>query len=203
MDPAGIFAMWPGWRIVAPSTPFDYVGLMNSALLCNDPVMVIEHVDLYTQSGPGDLENLDYFVELGKAKVARPGSSITVLTYLTMVQKSIQAAERLGIDAEVIDLRSLDMAGIDWDTIEESVKKTGHVVVIEQGSQTNSYGALLADRAQRRLFDYLDHPVERLYGSESAPSVSKVLERAAFVGDEEIEARLRQMMQDKGETLAH
>jgi 2-oxoisovalerate dehydrogenase E1 component len=203
MDPAGIFAMWPAWRIVAPSTPYDYVGLMNSALQCQDPVLVIEHVDLYNTKGPGPKDdNLDYFIELGKARVARSGSAITVLSYLTMVHKAVAAADEMGIDAEVIDLRSLDITGLDWDTIEASVKKTGHVVVLEQGSQTNSYGAFLADEVQRRLFDYLDHPVGRIRGGEGSPSVSKVLERAAFVGDEEIRAGFAKMMADKGTPLA-
>ena len=198
MDPAGIFAMWPGWRIVAPSTPFDYVGLMNSALHCEDPVLVIEHVELYTAKGPAALEDLDYFIELGKAKVARSGKAVTVLTYLTMVQKAIDVAESMGLDAEVIDLRSLDRAGLDWDTISASVRKTGHVVVLEQGGLTNSYGAMLTDEVQRRLFDYLDHPVARIYGGESSPSVSKVLERSAFVGEEEIGQAFAKMVQDKG-----
>ena len=198
MDPAGLFAMWPGWRIVAPSTPFDYVGLMNSALHCEDPVLVIEHVELYNSKGAAPSENLDYFIELGKAKVARSGSDITVLTYLTMVQKAIGAAESMGIDAEVIDLRSLDRAGLDWSTIEASVRKTGHVVMLEQGGLTNCYGAMLTDEVQRRLFDYLDHPVARIHGGESSPSVSKVLERAAFVGDEEIREAFAKMIADRG-----
>ena len=201
MDPAGVFAMWPGWRIVAPSTPFDYVGLMNSALHCEDPVMVIEHVDLYTSKGPGSPEDLDYFIELGKAKVVRPGKAFTVLTYLTMVHKAVAVAEEMGVDAEIIDLRSLDRAGLDWQTIEASVRKTGHVVVLEQGGLTNSYGAMLTDELQRRTFDYLDHPVIRINGGEASPSVSKVLERAAFVGDEEIRAAFGEMMAAKGAPL--
>ena len=76
MDPAGLYAMWPGWRIVAPSTPFDYVGLMNSALRCEDPVLVIEHVALYNTNGPGPLEDLDYCIPLGKAKVVRQGGGV-------------------------------------------------------------------------------------------------------------------------------
>ena len=92
MDPAGMYSMWPGWRIVAPSTPFDYVGLMNSALLCEDPVLVIEHVALYNSSGIGPLKDLDYFIPLGKAKVVRPGKAFTVLTYLAMVPLAVKTA---------------------------------------------------------------------------------------------------------------
>ena len=201
MDPAGLFAMWPGWRIVAPSTPFDYVGLMNSALRCEDPVMVLEHVELYTSKGIGTDDEFDYFIPLGKAKVVRPGKALTVLTYLTMVEKAVTVADRLGVDAEVIDLRSLDRGSLDWETIGESVKKTNNVFVLEQGPLTTSYGAMVADELQRKYFDYLDHPVMRIHGGESSPSVSKVLERAAFVGEEEIEAAFRQFYSDKGESL--
>lgn len=198
MDPAGLFAMWPGWRILAPSTPFDYVGLMNSALHCEDPVLVIEHVDLYNSKGVGTKDDYDYYIPIGKAKVVRTGQAFTVLTYLTMVDEARQAAEKLGIDVEVIDLRSLDRGSLDWETIGASVKKTNHVVVLEQGPLTTSYGAMLADEVQRRYFDYLDHPVQRVHGGEASPSVSKVLERAAFVQSEDVVAAFRQFMANDG-----
>ena len=199
MDPAGMFAMWPGWRIVAPSTPFDYVGLMNSALLCEDPVLVIEHVGLYNLQGLGAVDDLDYYIPFGKAKVVKPGAKFTVLTYLTMVSAAVEVAQEMGIDAEIIDLRSLDRSGIDWETIGESVRKTNHVVLLEQGPLTTSYGAMLCDELQRKFFDYLDHPVKRIHGGESSPSVSKILERAAFVGAPEIESGFRDMLRDMGE----
>ncbi|MDH3231060.1 MAG: MFS transporter, partial [Alphaproteobacteria bacterium] len=199
MDPAGLYAMWPGWRIVAPSTPFDYVGLMNSALLCEDPVLVIESTGLYGTTGPGPVEDFDYYIPLGKAKVVRPGTAFTVLTYLAMTPKSIAAADQMGVDAEIIDLRSLDRAGIDWQTIGESIRKTNNAVVVEQGPLTASYGAMLTDELQRRFFDWLDQPVKRIHGGESAPSVSKVLERAAIVDIEEIQAGYRALMADKGD----
>lgn len=202
MDPAGLYAMWPGWRIVAPSTPFDYVGLMNSALLCEDPVLVIEHVALYNTTGPGPLEDLDYFIPLGKAKVVRPGTLFTVLAYSAMTPLAVRAADEMGIDAEVIDLRSLDRAGLDWATIGESVRKTNNVVMLEQGPLTTPYGALVTDELQRRFFDHLDQPVKRIHGGEASPSVSKVLERAAFVGLEEIRAGYAQMLADSGRPLS-
>ena len=201
MDPAGLYANWPGWRIVAPSTPFDYVGLMNSALLCEDPVLVIEHVELYAASGIAPVDDLDYYIPLGKAKVVRPGKAFTVLTYLYMTPVALDAAEKMGLDAEIIDLRSLDRAGLDWETIGASIRKTNNVVVLEQGTQTVSYGQILTDEIQRRFFDYLDQPVKRIHGGESSPSVSKVLERAAYVGAEEIAAGFASVMQDKGERL--
>ncbi|WP_067168823.1 alpha-ketoacid dehydrogenase subunit alpha/beta [Microtetraspora niveoalba] len=194
MDPAGIFATAPGWRIVAPSTPFDYVGLMNSALRCKDPVVVLEHVDLYISTGEGPVDDLDYCIPVGKAAVRRTGSQITVISYLAMTGHVLEAVESLGVvDAEVIDLRWLDRASIDWDTIEASVKKTNNVLIAEQGARGTSYGGWLADEIQRRFFDWLDQPVQRLTGGEASPSISKVLERAAVAKSEEVAAELTEI----------
>jgi 2-oxoisovalerate dehydrogenase E1 component len=198
MDPAGVFAMSPGLRIVAPSTPFDYIGLMNSALACNDPVVVLEHVELYQSVGPVPAGDLDYSIPLGKAAIARPGNSLTILSYLSMVKKSIEAVESLGIDAEVIDLRSLDRAGLDWETIGQSIEKTNNVLIVEQGTLGNSYGTWLGDEIQRRYFDWLDQPVQRVHGAEAWPSVSKVLEAAANAGLEDIKRELLKMIRDVG-----
>jgi 2-oxoisovalerate dehydrogenase E1 component len=202
MDPAGIFATAPGWRIVAPSTPFDYVGLMNSALRCDDPVLVLEHVDLYASKGVAPTEDLDYCIPLGKARVVRPGSRLTILTYLAMVEKTRQVVEDLGVDAEIIDLRSLDRAGLDWETIEASIRKTNNVLIVEQGALGTSYGGFLADELQRRVFDWLDQPIMRVHGGEASPSISKVLEQAAFARPGDIEAGIRQAMAAQGAPLA-
>ncbi|MFJ6084984.1 thiamine pyrophosphate-dependent enzyme [Streptomyces sp. NPDC092369] len=194
MDPAGVFATAPGWRIVAPTTPFDYVGLMNSALRCKDPVVVLEHVDLYNASGPGPVDDLDYCLPVGKAALRRTGADVTVISYLAMVGYVLEAVDRLpSVDAEVIDLRWLDRASIDWDTIGASVRKTGRVLIAEQGPPGTSYGSWLADEIQRRYFDWLDHPVERVTGGEASPSISKVLERAAIAQADEVVAKLREM----------
>jgi 2-oxoisovalerate dehydrogenase E1 component len=186
MDPAGIMATNPGWRIVAASTPFDYIGLMNAALELKDPVLVIEHIDLYGESGDIPADDLDYQIELGKAAIRRQGKDVTVLTYLSMVRHSLEAVEQTGVDAEVIDLRWLDRASIDWDTIGTSIKKTNAVLIVEQGARGTSYGAWLADEIQRRFFDWLDQPIERVTGGEASPSISKVLERAAIAKTEEV-----------------
>lgn len=191
MDPAGIFATSPGWRIVAPSTPYDYVGLMNAALRCQDPVLVLEHVDLYTSTGPGPVDDHDYVLPVGKAAVRRPGADVTVLTYLGMVPFVLEAVEEFGqVDAEVIDLRWLDRASIDWGLIEESLTKTNQVLIAEQGAVGTSYGGWLADEIHRRFFDLLDAPVRRVTGAEASPSISKVLERAAIAQKDEVIAEL-------------
>ena len=197
MDPAGVLAMSPGLRICAPATPFDYVGMMNAALACDDPVVVLEHVDLYATSGPAPVEDRDYVVDVGRARVARPGKLLTVLTYLSMVATTVQAAEVLheetGLDVEVIDLRWLDRHSLDWDTISESVRRTTNVVVVEQGARATSYGGWLADEVQRRLFDWLDQPVQRVTGGLASPSISKVLEAAALAQEADVVAALRAM----------
>jgi 2-oxoisovalerate dehydrogenase E1 component len=194
MDPAGIFATAPGWRIVAPSTPFDYVGLMNSALRCKDPVVVLEHVDLYTSMGEGPVDDLDYCLPVGRAAIRRTGSAITVISYLSMVHQVLEAVAQLGdVDAEVIDLRWLDRASIDWETIGESIKKTNNVLIAEQGALGTSYGGWLADEIQRRFFDWLDQPVQRVTGAEASPSISKVLERAAIARSEEVAVKLAEI----------
>ena len=186
MDPAGIFATSPGWRIVAPSCPADYIGLMNTALALQDPVLVIEHVDLYADSGEVPMGDLDYHIPLGTAAVRRTGNDVTVITYLNMVKHSLEAVEQTGMDGEVIDLRWLDRASIDWDTIGESVKKTNAVLIVEQGARGTSYGGWLSDEIQRRYFDHLDQPVQRVTGGEASPSISRVLERAAIARTEEV-----------------
>lgn len=198
MDPAGIFATAPGWRIVAPSTPFDYVGLLNSALRCNDPVLVIEHVDLYNSKGIAPASDFDYYIPLGKAKVVRKGSKLTILTYLAMVEKTRKVVEELGVDAEIIDLRTLDRASLDWETIEASIRKTNNVLIVEQGARGTSYGGILADELQRRVFDYLDQPIHRVTGGEASPSISKVLEAAACARPQDVERAIRMVMAGQG-----
>jgi 2-oxoisovalerate dehydrogenase E1 component len=193
MDPAGVLATAPGWRIAAPSTPFDYVGLMNSALRCKDPVVVLEHVDLYTSTGDGPVDDLDYCIPVGKAALRRDGSDLTIISYLAMVNYVLQAVESVGTDADVIDLRWLDRASIDWDTIGASIKKTNNVLIAEQGALGTSYGGWLADEIQRRYFDWLDSPVARVTGGEASPSISKVLERAAIAQTEEVIATLNEL----------
>jgi len=193
MDPAGIFATQAGWRIVAPSCAADYVGLMNAALALEDPVLVIEHVDLYGTADRVPEGDLDYAILPGTAAIRREGADVTVLTYLSMVGHTLEAVDQTGIDAEVVDLRWLDRASLDWDTIGESIRKTNAVLIVEQGARGPSYGGWLADEIQRRFFDWLDQPVQRVTGGEASPSISKVLERAAIARTEEVVAGLERV----------
>ena len=190
MDPSGVLTTAPGLRVVAPSSPYDYVGLVNTAMALEDPVVVLEHVDLYASSGTGPLEDLDYRLPVGKAALRRQGDELTVISYLSMVQHCLEALDQVPVAADLIDLRWLDRASLDWDTIEASVRKTNRVLIVEQGAVGTSYGGWLADEIQRRLFDWLDAPVERVHGGEASPSISKVLERAAIARTEEVVAAL-------------
>ena len=198
MDPAGIFATAPGWRIVAPSTAADYVGLMNAALALEDPVLVIEHLDLYQRMDQIPAAGLDYIIPIGQAALRREGTDATVISYLSMVHHCAEALDQTGLDADLIDLRWLDRASIDWETIGTSIKKTNAAIIVEQGAQGTSYGGWLADEIQRRFFDWLDQPVQRVTGSEASPSISKVLERAAIARTEEVVAALEVLKQNMG-----
>jgi len=198
MDPAGVFATSPGWRIAAPSCAEDYVGLMNAALALQDPVLVIEHVDLYNEKDQVIAGDLDYVIPPGTAAIRREGSEMTIISYLSMVKHSLEAIEQTGADAELIDLRWLDRASLDWETIERSVKKTNAVLIVEQGARGTSYGSWLADEIQRRLFDWLDQPVQRVTGAESSPSISRILERAAIARTEEAVAGIETVRRNAG-----
>jgi 2-oxoisovalerate dehydrogenase E1 component len=193
MDAIGLFALYPGWRIVVPSTPFDYVGLMNAAIRCDDPVLVIEHQELFQTSGPVPTD-LDYIVPFGRAKIAKAGAQCTILTYGAMVPKALGAAEEAGIDAEIVDLRTLDPYGLDWQTVGKSAKRTGRVLIAEQTTRGTSIGPHLVKGVQERFLDWLDHEIVHISGTHSSPVVSKVLEQAALGGKPEVVAGLKTLM---------
>jgi 2-oxoisovalerate dehydrogenase E1 component len=195
MDASGLFALYPGWRIVAPSNPLDYIGLVNTALRCNDPVLVVEHNDLYQTVGKVPIDDWDFCIPLGRARVVRSGAACTVLTYLSMVQTCVDVAHETGADAEIIDLRTLDPLGLDWATIETSVRKTNRLLIVEQTARGTSHGARIAQEAQERLFDWLDAPVMRVTGTQSAPVVSKPLELAALAGPQAVRHGLEQVLE--------
>ena len=111
----------------------------------------------------------------------------TVLTFLSMVNVALAAAESLDADVEIIDLRWLDRPRLDWDTVGASIVRTNNVLIAEQGCLITSYGGRLADEIRRRCFDWLDAPISRVVGGEASPSIPKILERAAVTGREEIE----------------
>jgi 2-oxoisovalerate dehydrogenase E1 component len=163
-----------------PSTAFDYVGMMNSAVLCNDPVVVFEHTELYQREYRVPVGDRSFCIPFKSARIVRSGSACTVLATSVMVQHAIDAAAHAGIDAEIIDLRNLDHHGIDWDTVGASIRKTNRVVIAEQTARLLSMGATWVAEIQERYFDYLDHEVLRVTGGFAAPTVSRVLNHAAL-----------------------
>jgi 2-oxoisovalerate dehydrogenase E1 component len=198
MNPAGLFGLFSGWRVVAPSNAFDYIGLFNTAIRFNDPVLIIEHADLYGEQCQVPRDRLDYFVHYGKANVVRPGKDVTCLTYLTGVHDAAAAAEELaaeGLDVEVIDLRTLDYTGLDLETIGRSVEKTGLVIIIEQVPRSLGIASRISDEIQERFYDYLDGPVEKIAAPDVPPPVSRALEKVMLPDLELIKQRLRMVGQ--------
>jgi 2-oxoisovalerate dehydrogenase E1 component len=193
-DPAALFALFPGWRITAPSTPADYVGLFNAALQCEDPVLVIEHHALWPVLGEIPAGSLDYVLPPGRGKVVREGLSTTVLAWSHPLHRVLSITEQLaveGIDAEVIDPRWLDRASLDRGLIGRSVAKTGSLVIVEDAPRSHSIGLHIADELAEALHPHLRRPVVRVTGRDVAPPVSKVLETAVLLDDGAIRDGIR------------
>ena len=173
------YANVPGLKVVAPATPYDVRGMLKTALAQNDPVIFVEHSLLYGVKGSVPEE--DYTVPFGSADVKRAGADVTIAAYLRMVPIALEAADTLageGIDAEVVDLRSL--RPLDTVTIAESVMKTNRAVVVEEGWKSGGFGAEVAASIMSDAFDYLDAPVARVAGEEAPMPYNKTLERAAI-----------------------
>ncbi len=195
MSPPGLFGLFSGWRVMAASNAFDYIGLFSTAVRLNDPVLMIEHGKLYADRGEVPADTMDYFIPYGKAKVVREGSDVTVLTYLTGVKDCLQAAAELsseGIRAEVIDLRTLDYTGMDYETIEASLKKTGSVLIVEQTPRSMGLAGRISDEIQERYFDDLDCPVGKVAAPDIPPPVSRALEEVMIPSLTQIKAKIAQ-----------
>jgi 2-oxoisovalerate dehydrogenase E1 component len=188
-DPGGLFALFPGWRIVAPSNPFDYVGLFNAAVISEDPVLVMEHHALYRRKGEVPRNNLDYVIALGKARVLWQGTMATVATYLRGVDYMEMIRDELeetGLSIECIDLRSLDHWSIDYESIGRSLKKTGFLIVVEETSRSMGIGSALADGVQERFFSYLRRPILHINSLDVPVPVSKKLEERVLLNPSKI-----------------
>ncbi len=165
----------PGLKVVLPSTPYDAKGLLKAAIRDDNPVVFIEDKMGYAAKGP--VPNEDYVVPLGVADVKRRGDDVTLIATSSMVQVALEAAEeldRLGVSAEVVDPRSL--FPLDRNTLVESAKKTGHVVVIDEGHERYGAAAELAAVVADGAFYYLDAPVRRLCAMDVPVPFSPALE---------------------------
>jgi len=194
---AAVFTGVPGLRVVCPSTALDANGLLRTAIRCDDPVMFLEHKHLYRQTynkapNPGP----NFMIPLGKAKVVRPGTDLTVITYGALVQRSLWAAreaeEHHGISAEVVDLRSL--SPVDWETISESVRKTNRVIVAYEDSMSWGYGAEIAARIGQDLFSYLDAPVSRVASIDTFVAYAPELEDVILPQTADLRAAMEQIV---------
>lgn len=179
-SPESLFTHVVGLKTVIPSTPYDAKGLLISCIEDDDPVIFLEPKRLYTGPFEGhsdegvkawsaypasEVPEGYYNIPLGKAAIVREGQAVTVICYGTMVHVSLAAARETGIDAEVIDLRSL--IPLDIDTILESVKKTGRCVVVHEATRTSGYGAELSALVQEHCFYHLEAPIERVTGYDT------------------------------------
>jgi len=176
-SPEALFAHVAGIKTVIPSTPYDAKGLLIAAIEDDDPVIFLEPKRIYNGPFSGhhdqpvqawskfkesDVPDGHYVIPLGKAAIAREGKDITIVAYGTMVHVAKAAAEESGIDAEVVDIRTI--VPLDIDTIAASVKKTGRCVILHEATRTSGFGAEIAAQVQETCFYHLEAPIERVTG---------------------------------------
>jgi 2-oxoisovalerate dehydrogenase E1 component beta subunit len=205
-SPEAIFAHVTGLKTVIPSTPYDAKGLLLAAIESDDPVIFLEPKRIYNGpfSGRHDQElspwaghdaaevpDGHYVVPLGKAAIAREGQDVTVLAYGTMVHVSLAAVEETGIDAEVIDLRSI--VPLDIETIVQSVSKTGRCVIVHEASRFGGFGGELSALIQERCFGQIEAPVERVAGWDTP--YPHAFEWDYFPGPSRVGAALRRVVE--------
>jgi len=191
-----VFTAIPGLRVVCPSTALDASGLLRTANRCDDPVLFLEHKHLYLQTynkapNPGP----NFMIPFGKARLAREGRDLTVVTYGAVVQRSLVAAKQLededGLSVEVIDLRSL--SPVDWDAVAASVKKTNKVLVAYEDSLSWGYGAEIAARIGDACFPWLDAPVKRVASTDTFVAYAPDLEDFILPQVEDLVKAMREL----------
>ena len=190
---ASWFAHIPGLKVIAPWSAGDAKGLLKAAIRDPNPVIFLENEVLYGQCFEVP-DSDDWVVPLGKAMIVRPGSQVTIAAFSIMVGKSLEAAETLaaeGIEAEVIDLRSL--RPLDLDSVAASVKKTNRLVTVEEGWPVAGIGSELAALMMEHAFDWLDAPVRRVCAADVPMPYAANLERLALAGPEEIVAAAKEV----------
>jgi pyruvate dehydrogenase E1 component beta subunit len=188
-----VYAHIPGLKVVMPATPYDAKGMLKSAIRDPDPVFFIEHTSLYNTRG--EVPEGEYTVPFGKADVKRSGKDLTIITYSRMLLVAMEAAAKLaadGIDAEVVDLRSL--RPLDIETVVTSVRKTNRAMVLEEDWMQCGMGAEVASRIYEEAFDYLDAPIARLAAAEVPLPYAKNIEHEAFPREEHVVRAARQLL---------
>ena len=183
----------PGLKVVMPSTAYDAKGLLKSAIRDEDPVVFIEHKLLYMEKGP--VPDSDYTIELGVGDIKRPGNDVTLVAWSGMVKRTLAAAEELsaqGIDAEVIDPRSL--VPLDKEMILSSVRKTEHLIIIQEAIRRGGVASDIASIVQEEAFDYLDAPIKILAGKNTPIPFNVNLEKACVPRQEGIVRAVKEIL---------
>jgi pyruvate dehydrogenase E1 component beta subunit len=187
-DYSAWYSQVPGLKVIAPFSAADYKGLLKAAIRDPNPVIFLENEMLYGHSG--EVPKLDdYVIPIGKARIVRSGSHVTIVSWSNGMSYALKAADELakeGIEAEIIDLRTL--RPMDTETIVASVKKTGRAVTVEEGWQQNGVGAEIAARIMEHAFDYLDAPVARVSGKDVPMPYAANLEKLALPSVAEVVA---------------
>jgi pyruvate dehydrogenase E1 component beta subunit len=186
------FVHAPGLKVVVPSEPADVKGLLKAAIRDDNPVIFFQHKKLFAREGP--VPEGEHIVPLGKAAVKRSGGSVTILTYGSGFYMSMEAANELagmGIEAEVIDLRTLKP--LDFETIADSIKKTNRAVVVHEACLSGGFGAEVSARINSELFDYLDAPVLRVAAKDVPIPFSPRLENFVLPKIEDVINAVRQV----------
>jgi len=206
-SPEALFAHVAGLKTVIPSTPYDAKGLLIAAIEANDPVIFLEPKRLY--NGPfdgrhdqplipwskhpaGDVPEGHYAIPLGSAEIVRAGEAATIVAYGTMVHVALAAVEDCGVDAEVIDLRSI--VPLDVETLTASVRRTGRCVILHEATRFSGFGAELSAQIQERCFYHLKAPIERVAGFDTP--YPHAFEWDYFPGPGRVAAALRKVMED-------
>jgi pyruvate dehydrogenase E1 component beta subunit len=191
--PDVIFAHFPGLKVLAPGTPYDAKGLLKAAIRSDDPVLFIEHHTLYQIRGEVPAE--EYVVPIGSSDVKREGTDVTLVAYSQGLQVALEAASALaqeGIEAEVVDLRSL--RPLDMGPVIASFRKTLKAVIVEEGYRSYGIGAEIAARLQEEAFDYMDAPIKRVAQFEVPLPYSRELEQSALINKDRVIAAVKEIL---------